>query len=89
MLDWLLLLNYELFINASFSRISRIHDFFARQYKTIQETTNKVVLYLINSPKLQEYQIKKVKAQISQSNHHVLINVCRTRRVARIDAKNV
>ena len=78
MLDWLLPLNYELFINASFSCISRIHGLFASQYKTIQETTNKVILYPINSPKRQEYLIKNVKAQISQSNHHVLVNVCRT-----------
>ena len=41
--------------------------------------------FFSNSPKRQEYLIKKVKAQIPQSNHHVLINVCRTRWVARID----
>ena len=41
--------------------------------------------FFSNSPKRQEYLIKNVKAQIPQSNHHVLINVCWTRWVARID----
>lgn len=41
--------------------------------------------FFSNSPKRQDYLIKKVKAQMPRSNHHVIIDVCRTRWVARID----
>ena len=41
--------------------------------------------FFSNPPKQQDYLIKKVKAQMPRSNHLVLIDVCRTRWVARID----
>ena len=45
----------------------------------------KLSAFFSNSPKQQDYLIKTVKAQMPRSNHLVLIDVCRTRWVARID----
>ena len=41
--------------------------------------------FFSNSPKRQDYLIKKIEALLPGSNHHILIDVCRTRWIARID----
>ena len=41
--------------------------------------------FFSNSPKRQDYLIKKIEGLLPGSNHHVLIDVCRTRWIARID----
>ena len=38
-----------------------------------------------NSPKRQQHLVEKIKEQLPDNNHRVLINVCGTRWVARID----
>ena len=48
-------------------------------------TVRKLSEFFNNSPKRQHHLVDKIKSLMPNSNHSVLINVCRTRWIARID----
>lgn len=53
--------------------------------KNMMGVVRKLSEFFSNSPKRQEYLIKKIKDLLPHSNHRVLIDVCKTRWIARID----
>ena len=53
--------------------------------REMMATVRKLSEFFNNSPKRQQYLIKSIKELLPDNNHQVLINVCRTRWVARID----
>ena len=48
-------------------------------------TVRKLSEFFSNSPKRQHHLVDKTKELLPNSNHRILIDVCRTRRIARID----
>ena len=53
--------------------------------RDMMATVRKLSEFFNNSPKRQQHLIKNIKELLPDNNHQVLINVCRTRWVARID----
>ena len=53
--------------------------------KNMMTTVRKLSEFFNNSPKRQQHLVEKIKEQLPDNNHRVLINACRTRWVARID----
>lgn len=53
--------------------------------KDMMTIVRKLSEFFNNSPKRQQHLIEKIKELLPDNNHSVLINVCRTRWVARID----
>ena len=53
--------------------------------KNMMKTVRKLSKLFDNSPKHQQHLVEKIEEQIPDKNHHVIINICRTRWVARID----
>ena len=59
-----------------------------RSYQLVRDmmaTVRKLTEFFNNSPKQQQHLVKNIKELLPNNNHEVLINVCRTRWVARID----
>ncbi|XP_044172417.1 zinc finger MYM-type protein 1-like [Acropora millepora] len=53
--------------------------------KNMMTTIRKLSELFDNSPKHQQHLVEKIEEQIPDKNHRVIINICRTRWVARID----
>lgn len=53
--------------------------------RDMMATVRKLSEFFNNSPKRQQHLVKNIKELLPNNNHEVLINVCRTRWVARID----
>ena len=53
--------------------------------RNMMDTVHKISDFFNNSPKQQQLLLAKIKELMPQANHTVLINVCRTRWIERID----
>lgn len=53
--------------------------------RNMMRTVRKLSEFFSNSPKRQHHLVEKIKELLPTSNHRILIDVCRTRWIARLD----